>query len=130
MTRLAQLIAREEGFGLSHVTPTLDHNPGDLRHSPHSQHPGGPAHANDVGTIDNDADGWADLERQLGIYAEMGFNLRQMVFTYLGVPKDATAAQVAAAPDHNNVAGYLGAICNGLGLPAETPVSVALKLLA
>lgn len=113
MTKLAQLIAREEGFGRPGAIPTVRHNPGDLRHSPHSEHPGGPAHANDVGTIDTDADGWADLDRQLRIYAEEGLTLRQMINAYLGVPRN--AAPEIHDVDGNNRATYLAAICRGLG---------------
>src|SRR6185437_4031555 len=39
VTLLARLISREEGFGIPGALPTRDHNPGDLRHSPHSAHP-------------------------------------------------------------------------------------------
>ncbi len=116
MTRLALLISKEEGFGRPGVTPTVRNNPGDLRHGPHCQHPGGPSHANDVGTIDTVADGWADLERQLQIYAREGLTLRAMVALY------------APPTDNNNTSQYLDYVCAGLGLPPETPVSVALNL--
>ena len=59
MSRLAELIAREEGFGLPGKIPTTHHNPGDLRHSPHSSHD--PDAPNAIGEIDNDQDGWNDL---------------------------------------------------------------------
>lgn len=125
MTRLAQLIAKEEGFGIAGAIPTTHHNPGDLRHSPHSQHPGDP---NAVGTIDTDAHGWADLQRQLQIYAEEGFTLRQMVNVYLGLPPDAPAS--AADVDNNNRAVYLTALCSGLGMNPDTKVAEALKIMA
>ena len=48
-----------------------------LRHSPHSQHPGGSQHKEDIGTIDTDADGWADLIRQLWIDAIRGVSLEK-----------------------------------------------------
>lgn len=76
---LAALIAREEGFGRAGVLPTIRHNPGDLRHSPHSQHPGRP---DDIGSIDTDAHGWADLERQLAIDAARGWTLRQAIYSW------------------------------------------------
>ena len=82
MTRLAYLIAREEGFFCAGTLPAVRHNPGDLRHSPHSQHPGGPVYKNDIGTIDSDADGWADLERQLQIDARRGLTLRQAIYEW------------------------------------------------
>ena len=118
MTKLAQLIARKEGFGIPGALPTVRHNPGDLRHSPHSQHPGGPAHKDDVGTIDTDQHGWSDLERQLQIYADEGLTLRQMIHLY------------APESDHNNTSAYLQFVCNGLGLAPETKVSEALKVQA
>jgi hypothetical protein len=52
MTRLAKLIATEEGFFTSGSLPQRNRNPGDLRHSPHPQHPGD---ANAIGVIDSDA---------------------------------------------------------------------------
>jgi hypothetical protein len=116
MTRLAQLIAKMEGFGIPGAIPTVRHNPGDLRHSPHSQHPGGPAHANDVGTIDNDADGWADLERQLRIYANEGLTLRQAIALY------------APPTDHNDTSAYLNFVAGGLGVPPDTPMAQCLKI--
>ena len=116
MTKLAQLIEKQEGFGLPGKIPTIRHNPGDLRHSPHSEHPGGPAHKEDIGTIDNDADGLADLERQLQIFAAEGMTLRQMIFT------------VWAPPCENDSQGYLTFVCHGLGVDPETLVSEALKL--
>lgn len=125
MTLLAKLIARQEGFGIPGAIPTVRHNPGDLRHGPHCQHPGGPAHANDVGTIDTDEHGWSDLERQLQIYAEEGLTLRQMVNIYCGLPKDPGPG--AVAPDGNNVTAYLGGICGGLLMSPETLVKDALK---
>jgi hypothetical protein len=114
LTKLAVLISREEGFGIAGALPTTRCNPGDLRHSPHSQHPGGPTHADDIGTIDTDADGWADLERQLQIYAAEGLTLRAMVDLY------------APPADNNDTAQYLAFVCEGLGLDPETRVSDAL----
>lgn len=106
MTRLAYLISKIEGGN------PAKHNPGNLRHSPHSQHPGGPAHKNDIGTIDTDAHGWEDLERQLKIYADMGLTLRQMVNVYLGLDKDAPPS--APDVDGNHRATYLAFIVNAI----------------
>ena len=127
-TKLALLIAKEEGFGRPGVIPTIRHNPGDLRHSPHSQHPGGPAHKDDIGTIDTDEHGWEDLERQLHIFASEGLTLRQMLNVWLGVPKDAPAE--APDVDGNNRARYIRDVCAGLPLDPETPVREALKIAA
>ena len=117
MTLWAKLISLREGFGRPRVIPTLRHNPGDLRHSPHSQHPGGPAHANDIGTIDSDADGWADLERQGRIYAERGLTLAQAIGDF--------------APDNeNDTAEYLAYIAEGLHVSPNTPMNEVLKISA
>lgn len=112
MSRLAELIAKEEGFGIPGSVPTRDHNPGDLRHSPHSQHEGD---LNGIGQIDTDADGWADLERQLQLYADRQMTLRAAIYAF-------------APPEENDSERYLQFICNGLGLSPDTPVSEALKL--
>lgn len=111
-TRLAQLIAREEGFGIPGAKPTRDHNPGDLEHAP-----GIYAWDGQIGIERDDDSGWADLERQLRLYAERGMNLRQMVALY-------------APPNENDTALYLHYICEALGLGPEVPVSVALQIPA
>jgi len=115
-TNLAVLIAKEEGFGKPGAVPTRDRNPGDLRHSPHSSHAGeGP---NDIGEIDTDADGWADLERQLELYAERGLTLGE-------------AIAVLAPPSENNTAKYLADMCAGLGgIDPDTPMTEVLKIQA
>jgi hypothetical protein len=108
-TRLAQLIAKEEGFGIPGAIPTVRHNPGDLRHGPHEQHPGAP---NAVGTVDTDADGWADLERQIQLDVARGLTLREFVYKF-------------APPTENNSAQYLNFVCGGLGMDADTPLATA-----
>lgn len=110
--KLAALIADEEGFGLPGALPTRDHNPGDLRHSPHSDHPGD---HNGIGVIDTDQDGWADLERQLEIYAAHSMTLRSAVYAF-------------APPNENDSERYLEFICQGLGCSPDTPVAEALKI--
>ena len=112
MTKLAQLIARREGFGIPGTKPTRDHNPGDLKHAPHIHSWDGA-----IGIEPNDAAGWEDLERQLRLYAGRGLTLAQMVAIY-------------APSSENDSAAYLRFICAGLGLPANTPVSEALELQA
>jgi hypothetical protein len=113
MSKLGRLIATEEGYGKPGAVPTRDDNPGDLRHSPHSTHlataPDG------IGIIDTPEDGWADLERQLELYADRGMTLQQAIFEF-------------APPEENDSARYLAFICQGLGLPATTSVAEALKL--
>lgn len=123
MTRLAQLIARMEGFGQPGAIPTTHNNPGDLKHSPHSTHPGDP---NSIGMIDTPEHGWEDLERQLRLYAERNLTLQDL---FGGHPPD-VAAIYAPSGDRNNPAEYLEFVCDGLALPPETPVSVALEIMA
>jgi hypothetical protein len=111
MTKLAYLISKMEGYGIPGAIPTTHNNMGDLRHSPHSQHPGDP---NAIGVIDTIAHGWEDLERQLQIYANEGLTLQQMVALY-------------APPTENNTSNYLTFVCNGLGMTPDVKVSEALK---
>ena len=115
MTKLARLIAHCEGFGIPNSIPSMRHNPGDLRHSPHSWHP--PDDPNGIGYIDSDELGWSDLERQLNLYASRGMTLRQLVYVY------------APPADNNPTEAYLKAVCDGLGLPPETLVSEALEVV-
>lgn len=106
-TLLAFLIAREEGFFKAGTLPARNHNPGDLRHSPHSAHPGDP---DAIGVIDSDPDGWADLERQLQLDAGKTFiagDDKSMPWT-LGV-----AIYAWAPPSENNSAQYLDDIIAG-----------------
>ena len=115
MSKLAQLIAKEEGFGIPGALPTRDNNPGDLRHSPHSSHsPGAP---NAIGQIDTVTDGWADLERQLQIYAAHSMTLRAAIYAF-------------APPEENDSERYLNFICEGLGnVSPDMPVSEALQIV-
>ena len=111
---LAQLIAKQEGFGKPGALPTRRNNPGDLRHSPHSSHEGiGP---NDIGEIDTATDGWEDLERQLRLYSIRGLTLAQLAETY------------APESDGNDTAAYLAALCSGLGLGPDDTVAAALRV--
>jgi hypothetical protein len=123
VSKLAQLIAKEEGFGIPGTVPTRDNNPGDLRHSPHSLHPGDP---NAIGQIDTVAHGWADLERQLGLFASRGLTLEQMIY---GVPdKEGNLVGGYAPESENNSSQYLEYLCHGLGCEPDTLVSEALKV--
>jgi hypothetical protein len=109
-SKLAMLIATEEGFFIPGSLPQRFNNPGDLRHSPHSFHlPDAP---NAIGQIDTPADGWADLQNQLQLFAERGMTLEEAIYTY-------------APPTENNSARYLQYVCNGLGCAPDTPVALA-----
>ena len=109
--KLAEAIAHEEGFYIPGSLPNRDHNPGDLRHSPHSFHL--PSAPNAIGVIDNDADGWEDLNTQLREYAERDMTIQAMVFDY-------------APPSENNTAGYLAYICSECNCQPTDLVSAVL----
>ena len=113
MSKLARLIAQEEGYGIPGTIPTLDDNPGDLRHSPHSFHTSAAPDA--IGKIDTPTDGWADLERQLQLYAQRGLTLQQAIYEF-------------APPNENNSQSYLDFICQGLGVPSTMSVALALEI--
>lgn len=116
MTKLAKLIATREGFFKSGTLPARNHNPGDLRHSPHSVHTDDP---NSIGAIDDDADGWADLERQLTLYADRGMTLSAVVYVY-------------APPSENDSASYLDFLIQSFGglIDADTPLRRILEIPA
>jgi hypothetical protein len=113
MSKLAHLIAQEEGYGIPGSLPTRDNNPGDLRHSPHSFHT--PSDPNAIGKIDTVEHGWEDLERQLELFAQRGMTLRQAIYTF-------------APPEENNSERYLEFVCNGLGCTEDTSVADVLKM--
>ena len=110
-SKLAELIAKREGFGIPGAVPTRRNNPGDLRHSPHSSHEGiGP---NDIGIIDTVEHGWEDLERQIRLYAQRGYTLRKMIEAW-------------APPSENETEAYIKFVCDGLGKSPDTLVKDAL----
>lgn len=111
MSKLARLIAQEEGFNVAGSLPQRSNNPGDLRHSPHSEHAGDP---NGIGRIDTPEDGWADLERQLRLYAMRGLTLDELVSEY-------------APPNENDTTRYLTFLCQGLGMSPDDTVAKALE---
>ena len=111
-TRLAQLIARQEGFGIAGAKPTRDHNPGDLEHAPHLQGWDGA-----IGIEPNDDAGWSDLERQLRLYAERSLTMREMVNLY-------------APPNENDTEMYLITLCDVLGCTSDTKVGDVLTIPA
>jgi hypothetical protein len=114
LSKLAQLIATEEGFYVEGSIPNRNRNPGDLRHSPHSFHD--PAHPNAIGQIDTVADGWADLERQLREFADRGLTLAQMINIY------------SPASDGNDPIGEIAYLCRELGCSPNTLVKDALLI--
>jgi hypothetical protein len=113
VSKLAQAIAKEEGIDVPGSVPDRDNNPGDLRHSPHSFHT--PSDPNGIGKIPTRAEGWADLERQLKIFAQRNLTLEEAIYDF-------------APPSENNSAGYLAYVCKELGVPSSTPVAQALQI--
>lgn len=115
MTLLAQLIAKEEGFGVVGAQPTRKFNPGDLRHAPNASHEG--EGSDDIGIEPTLEDGWADLERQLQLYASRDMTLRQAIYEF-------------APPSENNTRQYLLNVCSGLGISdADIPLAQALAIV-
>jgi hypothetical protein len=114
MTKLAEAIAHEEGYYVPGSLPNRNNNPGDLRHSPHSFHSVDAPDA--IGKIDSSVDGWADLERQLRIYADRGLTLGQAIYEW-------------APPTENDSASYLAYVIRYLGPPANTDMKVSDALL-
>jgi hypothetical protein len=117
MTKLAFLIAKEEGFFVSGSLPQRNNNPGDLRHSNHSEH--SPDAPNAIGDIDTVADGWADLERQLQIDASRGMTLQGAIYSW-------------APPSENDTAKYLADVLAGFAgeVSADTPLTDVLEIQA
>lgn len=108
MSKLAEAIAKFEGFGKPGTIPTVRNNPGDLRHAPHLSHDG--LHPDDIGIAQTVADGWADLERQLRLYASRGMTLQQAISAF-------------APSNENDTSRYLAFVCTQLGCTADCPVS-------
>ena len=141
MTKLAQLIAVEEGGWklvngkLTKVPGTLparDDNPGDLRHAPGEGHP---ADAPDsVGSFADDETGFAELERQLDLYAGRLVTVdpvtRAEVPAHFMTLKDAIYEW--APPTENDSATYLRNVVNGFGgrVDANTPLNRVLEIQA
>ena len=113
MSKLAHVMAAEEGDNVIGSIPQRRNNPLDLRHSPHSSHTGeGP---DDIGIIDTPEDGWADAERQLRIYASRGLTVAQMI-------------AVLAPSTENNTSQYIDYVCANMPCSPDTLVSDALAL--
>ena len=114
--KICQVMAREEGWGIIGAIPTIRNNPLDLRHSPHSQHPGDP---NAIGTIDTIEDGWADDDRQVEMWAARGLTIADAI--WLEAPPDV---------DGNHTAQYLAFVCEQMGMGQDTKMADALLVPA
>jgi hypothetical protein len=119
-TRFCQLCASEEGFNTLGSQPNRKHNPGDLRHSPHSSHAGEDPNA--IGIIDNVDDGWADFERQARLWASRGLTLQEAIFEE--APPGGT--------DGNNTGAYLAFVVEGFNgaVVVQTPMTEVLLIPA
>jgi hypothetical protein len=111
MSKLAQLIAQEEGFFKSGALPQRQNNPGDLEHAPGESHEG----TGVIGSFTTPAQGWTALEDQLQLDAKRGWTMEQLVYTY-------------APPSENNSAQYLAYLCSGLKCDPQMLVSDALQI--
>lgn len=113
MTKLAEAIAHEEGFYVEGSLPQRNNNPGDLRHGNGEVHPAN--QPNSVGAFATPEDGWAALERQLGLDASRGWTMQQLVYSY-------------APPSENDTPRYLAYVLGYTGATENTLVSDALLL--
>jgi hypothetical protein len=115
--KLAQVMAKQEGYGIPGKIPTLYKNPLNLRHSPHSQHPHDP---NGIGVIDTIEHGWEDADRQLEIWAAEGLTIQQMI----------EERQAPRGDGDNEPDIYLQHVCEWGGFEPGIPVAVALEVPA
>lgn len=97
MTKLALVMSHREGYDILGSIPQRNHNPLDLRHSPHSHHLNNAPDA--IGIIDNDVEGWADADRQLEIYAQRGLTIEEMI-------------KIFAPPNENATYSYIDFVCS------------------
>jgi hypothetical protein len=111
MSKLATLIATEEGFFVPGSVPNRNANPGDLEHAPGEAH----TTSSPIGSFDTADEGWAALERQLNLYAQRGLTLREAIYEF-------------APPTENDSEQYLEYVCAGLAVPDTTLVSEALEI--
>ena len=109
--RLAELIAKREGYGIPGVIPTTHCNPGDLEHAPGESHDGtGP-----VGSFATPAMGWGALLGQLQLYAGRAMTLAEVARIYW------------PPPENDPVAG-LQLLCEGLSATPDMLVADAIEI--
>lgn len=114
MSKLAEVMSKEEGFGRPGALPTRNHNPGDLRHAPGEIHPEGQPNA--VGSFVNDEIGWSMLERQLRLYASRGLTIEEMI------------EEDYAPSNENDSVRYLNYVCSNVPCKATDLVSTVLLI--
>ena len=113
MSKLAVLMAHQEGFFVPGSLPQRNNNPLDLRHAPGETHPD--AMPDSVGSFPTPEAGWAAGERQLQLFAERGLTLGE-------------AIAIFAPPTENNTSAYLDFVCKGLNCDPSLSVAEALKI--
>jgi hypothetical protein len=132
MTKLATLIAKMEGYGKPGAVPTTHNNPGDLRHSPHSAHPGDP---NAIGQIDTPEHGWEDMDFEIQLILKQHPRLTLLDFvggqrTSEGVVVPGGYPGWAPAQDNNQPLIYAQYLATGLGLVINSPLALAASIPA
>lgn len=116
MEKLAEAIARMEGFYLNGTVPNRLNNPGDLvfvgQHGA-KPHPitGKDGKVRTYCEFATTEDGWAALHRQIQLDAGRGLTLLQFIHKY------------APASDANDPKGYAAFVARFVGAPLDTPLS-------
>lgn len=96
--KLAQAIAKAEGFGVPGTVPTLAHNPGDL------VIPGweGPLLGEGISVFETDDEGWFKLYHQLALIVlgnshiyNLDMNIEQMASKWTATQQEAWAQNVS-----------------------------------
>jgi hypothetical protein len=104
---LTSLIARMEGWNTPGTIAQTNNNPGNLRNV---GQPGVIGTNHGYAVFATPEDGWAALDRQVGIDSRNGLNLTQFINKY-------------APPSENNTSSYLSYLTSGLGVGASTPLA-------
>ena len=133
MLKLAQLMSKQEGFGVPRAIPTVRNNPLDLRHSPHSSHDGIAPDA--IGIIDTVEHGWEDGERQIRLTAERHPSIT--LHDFIAGQRDASGKVIpggypgwAPHEDGNDPPAYVARLCLGLRCSPTTLLADLLEITA
>ena len=99
--RLAQAIAKAEGFGVPDTVPTLAHNPGDLVIPGWS----GPSMGAGISVFDDDNTGWQRLYHEIGLIFVGASHVYNLDMTIMQMAEKWTMTDQNAWA--NNVADFL-----------------------
>lgn len=113
-TALAQAIARFEGFYTAGSVAQRNHNPGNLRAGPRAISKDSRGYA----IYASDADGWADLERQVDLNISRGLTLQEFFGGKTGVYPG-----YAPAADNNQPSNYANTVAGWLGISSDQVLS-------